>query len=39
MKSKLNGGNMVQAINFGAGTVVLYTAEIVQWAKEETEYG
>ena len=39
MKSKLNGGNMVQEINFGAGTVVLYTAEIVQWAKEETEYG
>ena len=39
LKSKLNGGNMVQAINCGAGTVVRYTAEIVQWAKEETEYG
>ena len=39
LKSKLIGGNMVQAINCGAGTVVRYTAEIAQWAKEETEYG
>ena len=39
LKSKLNGWNMVQAINCGAGTVVLYTEEIVQWAKEESEYG
>ena len=39
LKSRLNGGNMVQTINCGAVAVVRYTAGMVEWAKEETDYG
>ena len=34
LKSKLNGGNMVQAINCRAVTVVRYAAGIVEWYVE-----
>ena len=36
-KSKLNGGNMVQAISCRAVTVVRYEAGIVEWTKEELQ--
>ena len=37
LKSKLNGGNLVKAINAYAASVVRYTAGIVKWTKEELE--
>lgn len=37
LKSKLNGGNLVKAINTYAASVVRYTAGIVKWTKEQLE--
>ena len=37
LKSKLNGGNLMKAINTYAASVVRYTAVIVKWTKEELE--
>ena len=37
LKSKLNGGNLMKAINTYAASVVRYTAGIVKWTKEELE--
>ena len=37
LKSKLNGGNMVEAINCRAVTVVRYAAGIVEWTKEKLQ--
>ena len=37
LKSKLNGGNLMKAINTYAASVVHYTADIMKWAKEELE--
>ena len=35
LKSKLNSGNMVKAINTWAAPVIRYTAGIIDWTKEE----
>jgi hypothetical protein len=37
LKSKLNGGNLVKAINTYAASIMRYTAGIVKWNKEELE--
>ena len=37
LKSKLNGGNLVKAVNTYAASVVRYTSGIVKWTKEEQE--
>ena len=37
LKSKLNGRNLMKAINAYATSVVCYTAGIVKWTKEELE--
>ena len=37
LKSKLNGGNMVQAMNFRAVAGVRYAAGMVEWTKEELQ--
>ena len=35
LKSKMNGGNVINAINSRAVAVVRYTAGIVKWTKDE----
>jgi len=35
LRSKMNGGNMISAVNTWAVSLVSYTAEIVKWKKDE----
>ena len=35
LKSKLNGGNMIRAINTWEVAVISYLAEILDWTKEQ----
>ena len=37
LKSKLNGGNMVKAINSWAVSLMRYSAEIVEWTKVDLD--
>ena len=37
LKSKLNGGNLIRAINTYAVSAVRYTAGIIKWNKEELD--
>ena len=37
LKSKLNGGNMVKAINTWAVSLMRYSAEIVEWTKADLD--
>ena len=37
LKSKLNGGNLIKAINTYAVAAIRYTAGIVKWNKEELD--
>ena len=37
LKSKLNGGNIIKAINARAVSVIRYSAGIIDWTKEELQ--
>jgi hypothetical protein len=37
LKTKLNGGNTIKAINTWAVPVIRYTAGIIEWTQEEVE--
>ena len=38
LKSKLNGGNIIKAINSGTVPVVRHTSGIIDWTQAELEF-
>ena len=38
LQSKLNGGNVINAINTRAVAIIRYGADIIKWTREEEKY-